>query len=179
MYTRLLKEISGAGILAVHLTHASPKPFHQHYFPALGNWLAENKVHLTFGNYVPFYFVYALLRGPRRVELLKGKRVLVVHGAMGEKRSKITGALKKEGVAEIYWLPISGERSLFDRLDCSPWTRKVDLCLVGAGIGKPNVLTQLKSLSVPCIDAGYVFEVWADPRLAAHRPFMKPDIEAN
>ena len=37
------------------------------------------------------------------------------------------------------------------------------MALVGAGIGKSNILVQMESLNVPCIDAGFVFEVWANP----------------
>jgi hypothetical protein len=52
---------------------------------------------------------------------------------------------------------------------------KVDLCVFGAGIGKPAILSQLKPLNVPCIDAGYVMEVWANSSVASSRIFTAPD----
>ncbi|MFZ2448255.1 MAG: hypothetical protein WAW37_18000 [Syntrophobacteraceae bacterium] len=174
-YTWHLREISEHGVLALHLTHGTPRPFQQHFFPALGKWLDDNEFSLTFSNYVPFYFVYALLRGKRKAEILDGRRALVVHGARGHKKDVIIRSLREEGVREIFWAAISESRSWFDNPDPEPYIGRVDLCLVGAGVGKPRVLNNLAVLNVPCIDAGYVFEVWADPAVAPYRPFILPD----
>lgn len=174
-YGNLLRPIAHDGILAIHLTHGQPRPFQEHYFPAFGRWLKREDLSLTLDNYVPFYFVYALLRGPRKHELLQNRRVIVVHGAKGEKREQILTGLHREGVAQVKWIEISSDRSLLDRIDCSSFAGSADLCLVGAGIGKPNILTQLKPLGIPCLDAGYAFEVWADARTACERPFMNAD----
>ena len=51
---------------------------------------------------------------------------------------------------------------MFDSIDVEKFKDEVDIVFVGAGIGKPNILVQLKVLNVPCIDLGYIFEVWAD-----------------
>ena len=56
------------------------------------------------------------------------------------------------------------------------WKGKVDLVLVGAGVGKVNVLPQLEVLAVPCLDAGYLFEVWADPASGVERLYCIPDV---
>ena len=173
-YAEMLCEIGKKGILALHLSYGEV-PFQEHYFPALGHRLKENHIMLTDENYFPFYFVYAALTGPRRGELLKGRRVLIVNGASGEKRQKIEAGLRHEGVAEVLWHMISLDRSLYDRLDLDPYIGKIDLAIVGAGIGKPNILTQMGPLKVPCIDAGYVFEVWADPNSKWERAFCSPD----
>ena len=176
LYARLIREISEKGILALHLSYGRV-PFQEHYFPALGRWLKRQDVVLNEANYVPFYFVYAALTGPRRNELLRGRRVLVVNGATGLKRQQIEAGLHREGVAEVLWQPISPRRSLYDHLDVQPFVGKVDLVLVGAGIGKPNILVQLEPLQVPCIDAGFVFEVWADPESKWKRAVCAPDEE--
>ena len=176
-YSNQLRMITHKGVLAIHLTYGTPEPFQQHYFPAFGAWLCREGIRLTVDNYVPFYFVYALLRGNRKEELLLGRRVIVVHGATGEKRESIISGLKREGVDEVQWVQISSDRSLFDRVDCESLVGKADLCLVGAGIGKPNVIMQLASLQIPCIDAGYVFEVWAHQLMTRNRPYMVPDME--
>lgn len=173
-YAQMVQKISKKGILALHLSYGHV-PFQEHYFPAFGRWLQKNRIVLTDDNYFPFYFVYAALTGPRRGELLKGRRVLVVNGACGEKRRKIEHGLLREGVAEISWYPISLDRSLYDRLDVDSYIGKIDLALVGAGIGKPNILTQMELLNVPCIDAGYVFEVWADRENRWNRACCVPD----
>jgi len=162
LYAKLIAEIARKGILSLHLSYGEV-PFQEHYFPALGRWLKENRIMLTDENYFPFYFVYAALTGPRRGELLRDRRVLIVNGAVGEKRQKIEAGLRREKVADVLWCPISLDRSLYDRLDLDSYIGKIDIAIVGAGIGKPNIITQMEPLNVPCIDAGYVFELWADP----------------
>jgi hypothetical protein len=173
-YGDLLRQIADRGVLALHLSYGEV-PFQEHFFPALGRWLAAEEIELTDESYYPFYFVYGALTGPRRGELLKGRRVLVAHGAVGQRRRQIEAGLQREGVAEVVWQPISSERSLFDVIELPDSAHDVDLALVGAGVGKPNVLLQLEPLGVPCIDAGFVFEVWADPARRAERPFCTPD----
>lgn len=42
-------------------------------------------------------------------------------------------------------------------------------------MGKANILCQLEPLQVPCIDAGFVFEVWANDKNKFLRPFMVTD----
>ena len=75
------------------------------------------------------------------------------------------------------WLSISPDRSLFDTIDIDAYVGNVDLAFIGAGVGKANIMVQLAKLKVPCIDAGYVFEVWADEDKKWLRPFMVPDNE--
>lgn len=173
VYARNLVGLARDGLLALHLSYGD-RTFQERYFPALGRWLFELGVELTLENYAPFYFVYAALTGPRRSELLKGRRILVVNGATGAKQQAIVRGLEREGASEVRWLGISADRSLFDRVDPTEHVGRVDLAVVGAGIGKPNVLPQLAPLGVPCVDAGFVFEVWADPAAARERPFCKP-----
>lgn len=162
------------GTLAIHLSFGQ-KPFQEHYFPALGRWLAGSGHQLTTSNYVPFYFVYALLRGPRMRDLVPGRRVLLVHSAVGRKREAITRALSAFEPQSIEWLTISPNRSFADTLDLKSVAESPDICLVGAGIGKPRMLMQLEPLHVPCIDAGFAFEVWAEPDRQWDRPYMTPD----
>lgn len=161
-YASWIQELSKKGILALWLSYIRV-PFPERYFPALGRWLKLNQINLVDANYVPFYFVYPALSGPRRGELLKNRRILVVNGAQGEKRRQIEAGLRREGVSGIHWCPISFDRSLYDQLNIAQFIGEVDMAVVGAGIGKPNILLQLEPLQVPCIDAGYMFEVWANP----------------
>lgn len=175
-YARCVREISEKGILALHLSYGQV-PFQEHYFPALRRWLQVNQIILSEENYVPFYFVYAALSGPRRSDLLRNRRLLVVNGAQGNKRQQIEEGLRREGAAEVGWLQISAMRSLYDRIDVAPYLGQVELALVGAGVGKPNILVQLEPLQVPCIDAGYLFEIWADPENKWERPVCATDCD--
>ncbi|MEI6239040.1 MAG: hypothetical protein WCR51_01490 [Planctomycetia bacterium] len=163
-----------AGVLGIHLSYGK-SAFQEHYFPAIARWLAQADRRLTLANYVPFYFVYALLRGPRFREIIANRRLLVVHSATGVKRDSIIAALRQHGARSVSWLAISSNRSFADTLDLSSVTDAPDACLVGAGIGKSRVIRQLEPLGVPCIDAGYAFEVWADPDKQWDRPYMTPD----
>ena len=172
----LVRALSLTGILAWHFSYAS-EPFQERYFPALGKWLSENKVEINWDNYMPFYFVYPMLTGRRRGEIFEGKSVLVINGAEGEKKQAIIEGLKREGVRNVLWCSISLRRSYYDTVDVSRFRGKCDLALVGAGIGKLRIMQQLGSLGVPCIDAGFVFEVLADRRNRFKRVMCATDSE--
>lgn len=166
--------IAREGILAPHLSYGL-HPFQEQYFPALGRWLEEQSVTLTLENYVTFYFVYGLLRGPRFPSLIDGRRVLVVHSATGDKREAITRTLRESNPRGIEWMTISPTRSFAEVIDLTRLQEKPDICLLGAGVGKAQLFPQLKPLGIPCLDAGYSFEVWADPDKQWDRTFMTPD----
>ena len=167
-------EIARDGILGLHLGYA-PTPFQEQYFPAVRKWLQQHDVTLTLDNYVPFYFVYGLLRGPVFPELVGGRRVLIVHSATGAKREAITRSIQAANPRGIEWLTISSSRSFADRLDLSRLHDKPDVCLLGGGVGKSALFPQLRPLGIPCLDAGFSFEVWADPDKQWDRPYMSPD----
>ncbi len=141
----------------------------------ISEWLMNNQLELTLRTYVPFYFVYALLFGPWFSELVGGRRVLVVHSGEGAKREAVMASVISAGAASVGWLLISATRSFADTLDLWRVDGYPDLCLVGAGVGKSQILQQLQPLAIPCVDAGYAFEVWADPDKQWDRPYMTPD----
>jgi hypothetical protein len=171
-----IKFIAQHGVLALHLTYGI-NPFQEHYHYPLKKWFSKNQIELNQHNCFPFYFVYALLRGSNKKKLFVDKSVIVFHSAKGIKREKIEKSLLKEGVKEIIWYEISASRSMFDEIDFKPEHFNADIALVGAGVGKFNILEQLKALNIPCIDAGFVFEVWADENNKWKRPIMVPDWE--
>jgi len=168
------QHVGREGILAMHLGVAK-QPFQEQYFPSIRRWLAEGGLELSLENYVPFYFVYALLRGPAGDFIFEGRRVVVVHSAEGDRQRNITEAIKRRGAETVIWIHISRARSFADRLDVSTLVGRCDVCLVGAGVGKALVMEQLRPLAVPVIDVGFVFEAWADERRALTRPVMIPD----
>ena len=174
IFRKDVEAIARDGVLAMHLSYGK-EPFQESYFRPLGKWLRESGIRVTVENYVPFYFVYALLRGPRAERLLQGRRVLVVHSAAGARKAAIRDSLQSAGASKVEWLAISPTRAFAERLDLRTLKASPELCLVGAGIGKPRILRQLEPLSVPCIDAGFTFDVWADPDRQWDRPYMTPD----
>jgi hypothetical protein len=44
---------------------------------------------------------------------------------------------------------------------------------VGAGVGKVNIFNQLKGFPAVVVDAGYIFEIWQNPRLAEERDYCE------
>ena len=175
-YGKCLAELAAKGVLAVHLSYGE-RPFCEYFFPAFKKWLKRQSLELTLQNYVPFYFVYALVRGPLRRRLFHNRRVLLVTGADAIKRARIERSLRQEDVSDISWCPISSSRSFYDKIDVSPWIGKVDIVFVGAGVGKPAILLQLEPLRVPVLDVGFIFEVWADPDARWERAVCVTDTE--
>jgi hypothetical protein len=173
---QIIGDLSRKGILAPMTMFKVPtEPFAERYFSYFDRWLKKHSIIFTNDNYCPQYFIYSALTGSRRSELLLGRRILIINGAQEEKKQKIINGLIKEGVADVQWLHISLERSMFDIIDVTPYIGKVDLAIVGAGLGKFHIFAQLEELNVPCIDAGYIFEVWADNKNKFKRDFCASD----
>ncbi len=174
-FVECVTQIANRGCLAVHFTRTAGR-FAEEYFVPMCHWFDAHKVPITRENYVPFYFVYALLCGPERFRLFSGRRILVVASGSAEKQSRIRRALTDLHARDVIFLTVSENRALMDRLDLSkvPWTP--DLVLVAAGIGAANVLSQLAPLRTVCIDAGICVEALADPS-RRERDFMVPDVE--
>jgi len=173
-----IREISLKGVLALHLTYPR-KPFQEHYHYPLKKWFIKNGIKLTNENYYPFYFVYALLRGPSKNRILENKNVLILHSAKGEKRNKIIESLHKENVSSVIWHEISSNRSMFDKIDLKEKYFEADIAFIGAGVGKFNIFSQLEDLKIPCIDIGFVFEVWANEENKLLRPYMINDSDRD
>jgi hypothetical protein len=177
-YVTQLQSIAQNGVLAMLLSYRRTQ-FAQQYFVPILQWMRRNGIELTTANYYPFYFVYAFLNGPQRKLLYAGRRVLVVTSFDDKKREAIERSLRAENVADVQFIPISRNRSMYDRIDLSVVNLPVDLVLVGAGIGASNILLQLRPLNTLAIDAGYCIECLANPERKKERTFCWPDAERN
>lgn len=173
-YAEDLKWISEKGMLAPQLAFLG-RPTMEQFQMQFEGWITSMAIVPSISNICQFYYVYALFLGCERPAILQEKRVLVVHGATGERAEKIQSALKSQGASDVGWLGISNDRSLFDQLDVEPYQGEYDLVIVGAGVGKPGVIRQLEPLSIPVIDIGYVFEIWIDSECRYKRPFCASD----
>ena len=168
-----LKYLSKNGILALHLTF-NEKQFQERFHHSLKLYFDSLGISISSKNYFPFYFVYAILMGPYSKKLFKNRSVLIIHSAKGNKKKNITNALLKKGVKHITWKSISSSKSLSEKIFIEK-SRKLDLALIGAGVGKLNQIINLSSLNIPLIDAGFCFEVWANKNNSSLRPMMTPD----
>ena len=157
------------GQLGAHLQFA-PKPFQECYHPAFKRFLDGQGAELTAHNYVPFYFVYLFLSRVATAGLLNGRRVLLINGASEAKRQAINARFEQYGVEETRWISLSRDRSLFDGIELTEEDLRSDICILGGGVGKFNLVQQLGDFCGPVIDAGYYFEAWASSDLAKRRP---------
>lgn len=177
-YLTQLQFISEKGILAIHFIYGD-KPFAEAAWPMLKKVFDNNKIVLSASNYVPFYFVYALLSGAESNRIFKDRRILVVNSSVGEKRAAIIDGILKRGATSVQWLEISSNRSIYDKINVTPFISRIDVVLVGAGIGKPNIFQQLEPLKTLCVDIGYYFEVLANEEAKFWRPLCCPDDELD
>jgi len=166
--------IASEGIIAINFSITEP-PFSEQYFQPFCDWLDKEEISINSNNYIPFYFVYALLNGPDANNLLKGRNVLVVTSYDEEKKEKITEGLKTRGAYDIQFLKVSRSKALKDRISINDLTMPIDVALVAAGTGAASILCQLEPLNTLCIDAGFCLEILADPSKAKSRVFCEPD----
>jgi hypothetical protein len=118
-----------------------------------------NKMGMPLQNYVPFYFVYALLVNPVFLSRLRSCRVALITNFKNKNSNAILKTLDAMGIRNVscHEIPSSGvAHGEFDfALD-----GRVDVALVGAGIGSPLVLARLQKQSCVAIDSGFVFHLW-------------------
>ena len=173
-FVTAMRKVAQEGVLALGLDDS---PFYGSYLPDILDWMDRHEVALKRDNYYHVYFLYALLHGPDRIDVLKDRRVLVVTGLDSEKERGIRTGLQREGAADVQFLPISRTKAMTEVLDLTQVDGRVDLALVGAGVGSVNIVTQLEPLSVPALDCGFVLSTLGDPGLRWNRPFCVPDDE--
>jgi hypothetical protein len=110
-------------------------------------------------NYAPFYFVYALLVNPEFLSRLRGCSIALITNFKNKNAAAILRTLQSMGIRDVscHEVPESGvAHGEFD----FTIGRKVDVALVGAGIGAPLVLARLQSEHCVSIDSGFVFHLW-------------------
>jgi hypothetical protein len=169
-----VRHVANHGILAIYFTKRADQ-WGEQYFEPICEWFDSREISVGDDNYVPFYFVYALLNGPVRKRLYAGRHVLVVTHLTEPRKQAIEMGLRQEGVTSVQFLGISSNRALLDQVDVSSVSQPVDLALVAAGIGSVNILQQLEPLSVPCIDSGICLECLIDYKRRFERPFLLDD----
>lgn len=168
-----LKEIASHGKLALHFVKRGNKLVYEESIYKFLNWVDANKIDINEKNYLPFYHVYAILNGKFRVKLFNNRRILIVTSYDLKKKNLLKDYFNKERAKKVSFIKISSNKSMFDQIDVKQYIGKIDLVLVGAGIGSINILMQLKPLSVPCIDVGYALECMANDNLRRDRMFLE------
>ncbi len=155
-----LKWISENGMLCMYFSDraAFPISVQKKYI----KWLNSNNIFLTNENYGHLYFVYALLNGSDQQRIFTGRRLLVVSSDQPARTQPLLENLKKMGTNVVDFISISPGKSMEDELTFDN-NKVYDLCIVGAGVGAANVIYQLRDLSCPIIDAGFIIDKIAYP----------------
>lgn len=162
------------GYLALALDES---PLYARFLPYVLDWFDARGIHLHTGNYQHVFAVYALLHGPDRDRLLRGRRILVVNHGDEARRAAVSDALLRAGAAGVQWMGISRSKAMLERLDLERVEQPVDLVLVGAGVGAATIVAQLEPLRAPSLDVGFALDVLASPDLRWTRPFCVSDAE--
>jgi hypothetical protein len=180
-FSTLLREIAECGVIAANF--ASHRGFESmsRYVPDIFDWFDSHEIHLNSENYIPFYFIYAMLLGPEGHKFLRNRRVLVITNLTSEKETRLRAYFEAESVAEVQFIGISRSSSMTDRIHLREEHDGTDLVLVGAGVGAANILAQVRPLHTLSIDAGFVLECYQNPAYRGSRVFTLSDdeIEAN
>lgn len=110
-------------------------------------------------NYVPFYFVYALLVNSVFLRRLRDCRIALITSFKNKNSAAIMDTLQGMGIRNVscHEIPDSGVAHGNFELN---FDGKVDVALVGAGIGAPLVLARLAEKGCVAIDSGFVFHLW-------------------
>jgi len=170
-----LREVAGRGLIAGNFCRQKTPWMLDRYIPDILDWFDARNIVLHSDNYIPFYFIYAMLLGPDRHRFLARRNVLVITSLGGDKETNLRRSFRQSGVASVKFIPISRSNGMCDRIDLRPGYAATDLVLVGAGVGAANILSQVKPLGALSIDAGYVLDCYENPKYRGRRVFTLPD----
>jgi hypothetical protein len=170
-FAKQLKWISENGVLCMYFSDRDAYPIS--YQKSYLKWLNKNNIFLDQKNYGHIYFIYALFNGSDRQRIFSNKRLLVVSSDQKNRTGPLLKNLNKLGIKSIDFCKISRSNSMEDKVLIK--SNDYDLCLVGAGVGAANLILQLKGLSCPVIDAGFILDLIAWPDYAAKRIYCVND----
>jgi len=152
LHTNALRTIHENGILCPNLNLV--------YLDAQSSFLEFlTKRGMPLQNYAPFYFVYALLVHPAFLSRLRSCSVALITSFRNKNSAAILKTLQDMDIRDVcrYEIPETGvAHGDFD----FTISRRVDVALVGAGIGSPLVLARLQEERCLSIDSGFVFHLW-------------------
>jgi hypothetical protein len=167
-----LAEIANDGALCFNFSQsdlATP------YMEAVCAWLGGRGVNIPASCYFHFYHVYGLLNGPDAIRLLTGRRVVVMTSDIGNRRDRLLTAVLERGASSAAFYETSRNKPAHDVIRLKELPAKVDVILLGAGVGAAQIIQQLKPLGCLAIDAGFALDCWAEPDLRRRRPYCVHD----
>lgn len=171
-----VRQISLEGFLSPYLMY-SRSHFAEEYFEPMLSFFKSNNIELSQENYFPFFFVYVMLNlSPYKDLLFRNKDILIVTSFNERnKKENFSANLEKENIKSLSFYNISHNKAMLEKIDKSKLPHKVDLVLIGAGIGSANIINQLTHLNALCIDAGHALDCISRPELRQERMGLLPD----
>jgi hypothetical protein len=152
LHTNALRTIHENGVMCPNLNLA-----YLGYQSDFLEFLAKNGMPLK--NYAPFYFVYALLVNPIFISKLRNCAVALITSFKNKNLSAILKTLENMGIRNVHRYEIPESGVAHGKYDLTI-DRRIDVALVGAGIGTSLVLAHLEKESCVSIDSGFVFHLW-------------------
>jgi hypothetical protein len=174
-----LREIAEQGLIAGNFCRQNTPWLMDRYIPDIFDWFDAQDIALHSDNYIPFFFIYAMLLGPDRHKFLAGRNLLVITSLAGDKEANLRRSFLQSGVSTVNFISISRSHGMCETIDLSLAHRSTDLVLIGAGVGAANILSQVKPLGAVSIDAGYVLDCYENPKYKGGRAFTLPDEEVS
>lgn len=172
IYVDQLKQISREGILAMGL---DSEGIYEKYVPLILRGFDEEEIILNERNYFHVYHVYAMFSSSFQEFLYNDRNVLVITSLNAEKEDGIRKYLSRKMVRRLDFYSISPNKSMLEVIDLEKIEKDLDLVIIAAGIGSANIICQLKSLSIPCIDIGTLLGNMLNPERVFERPYMTCD----
>lgn len=169
---KCLRRMAGQGALCFNFSHT---PLALPYMKPVCRWLSARDITIPSSAYYHFYHVYGLLNGPDCGRLLAGRHVVVMTSNIGNRSERLRKTVLERGAAAAHFYETSLNKPALDRIDLSRMPDRVDIVLLGAGVGAAHIMSQLEPLGCVAIDAGFALDCWAEPSLAATRPYCVPD----
>ena len=177
-FSEQLRVIAEDGIIAANFCRHAGFEMMDRYIPDIFDWFDREGIRLDQNNYIPFYFIYALLLGPSRHRFLSSRKILVITNLSEGKELRLRRYFEASGASSVNFIGISRSSSMDERIELRAEHDGTDLVLIGAGVGAANILTQVKPLNAVSIDAGYVLECYQNPKYKGTRVFTLSDEDA-
>jgi hypothetical protein len=161
-----VRKIAGHGYLACYINDNGLNAFTE-YNSILPHYFRKKNIQFHSKNYIPFHFVCNLFMAKGWQDFFENRNVLIVTGG-NKNKNKIDNTLTRFGAKSVQYIPISETSSLEDNVDILNIQQPVDLCLVAAGIGSANIITQLQQLNTAVLDIGGFMHCFEDAGYSLH-----------
>ncbi len=167
-----IREISEEGFLSCYINDNGLNAFIE-FNKHIESYFIFNKIKFTKDNYIPFHFTVGLLTNDGWEEFYLNRNLLVVSGTNDLKEQLIKTNILNLGAKSVNFLRISETESMKEQLDLTTVNIRPDLCLVAAGIGSANILTQLAPLNTVALDIGGYINCFIDIKSSQHGGVFK------